>query len=399
MLIAGCKSSKIPNTVTGIGNNAFNDCSSLASITIPESVTSIGNAALYDCRDLTSITIPNSVTSVKSSCFYGCASLVSIEVAADNAVFDSRENCNVIIRTSDNALIFGCKATNIPKTVTIIGYEAFGGCSGMTSIIIPESVDLIRALAFYGCSSLTTIILQTEEPPGLNEDALEGIPHNATIYVPESCSGCYTSADPWYLYTIKKLINDVITISDMGMATYCNNHDLDFTENEQIKAYVASGFDPYGHAVLLTRAYKIPAGTGFLVKGDEGSYKMPIANVKYIYANLFLGTTEQIELPGTADGYANYILAKGADDVVKFYQSEGGTLAANKAYLKIPTSAMAASRSLRLTFTDDDETTGIDTAMGSEADEDVPVYNLNGQCVVNLQSGVYVKNGKVFIVK
>lgn len=370
----------------------------MASITIPESVTSIGERAFYDCTGLTSLTIPAGVAYIGDAAFYGCASLVSIEVAADNAVFDSRENCNAIIRTSDNALIFGCKATNIPKTVTIIEYKAFGGCSGMTSIIIPESVDLIRALAFYGCSSLTTVILQTEEPPGLNEDALEGIPYNATIYVPESCSGCYTS-DPWYFYTIKELKNDVITISDMGMATYCNNHDLDFTGNEQIKAYVASGFDPYGHAVLLTRAYKIPAGTGFLVKGDEGSYKMPIANVKYIYANLFVGTTEQIELPGTADGYAHYILAKGADDVVKFCQSEGGTLAAKKAYLKFPTSAMAASRSLRLTFTDDDETTGIDTVRGSEEDEDAPVYNLNGQRVVNLRSGVYVKNGKVFIVK
>lgn len=287
---------------------------------------------------------------------------------------------------------------NIPEGVTRIDEHTFWGCSSLTSINIPSRVTSIGSYAFYGCSSLTTVILQTEEPPGLNEDALEGIPYNATIYVPESCSGCYTS-DPWYFYTIKELKNDVITISDMGMATYCNNHDLDLTGNEQIKAYVASGFDPYGHAVLLTRAYKIPAGTGFLVKGDEGSYKMPIANVKYIYANLFVGTTEQIELPGTSDGYANYILAKGADDVVKFYQSEGGTLAANKAYLKIPTSAMAASRSLRLTFTDDDETTGIDTVRGSEEDEDAPVYNLNGQRVGNLRSGVYVKNGKVFIVK
>lgn len=161
----------------------------MASITVPDGVTSIENSAFYDCTGLTSLTIPAGVASIGDGAFYGCASFVSVEVAADNAVFDSRENCNAIIRTSDNALIFGCKATNIPKTVTIIEYEAFGGCSGMTSIIIPESVGLIRALAFYGCSSLTTVILQTEEPPGLNEDALEGIPYNATIYVPQVMFG------------------------------------------------------------------------------------------------------------------------------------------------------------------------------------------------------------------
>lgn len=296
-------------------------------------------------------------------------------------------------------MIRGCKTTIIPNSVTSIGNFASDGCSGLTSLTIPNSVTSIGECAFYGCSSLNLIVCEAETPPSCGSFVFSGLPENLTLYVPAASMEAYQIVYQWGLLPIKKLINDVIIISDMGIATYCNINDLDFTVNKQIKAYVASGFDHNNNAVLLTRAYKIPAGTGFLVKGDEGSYKMPIANVKYIYANLFLGTTEQIELPGTADGYANNILAKGADDVVKFYQSEGGTLAANKAYLKIPTSAMAASRSLRLTFTDDDETTGIDTVRGSEEDEDAPVYNLNGQRVGNLRSGVYVKNGKVFIVK
>ena len=55
-LIAGCKKTIIPNSVTSIGENAFRNCSGLTSITILESVTNIGNWAFSWCSGLTSIT-------------------------------------------------------------------------------------------------------------------------------------------------------------------------------------------------------------------------------------------------------------------------------------------------------------------------------------------------------
>jgi len=60
----------IPNSVTSIGNHAFEDCKYLTSITIPNSVTSIGVDA-FDCDNLTSVTIPNSVTSIGYNAFEG----------------------------------------------------------------------------------------------------------------------------------------------------------------------------------------------------------------------------------------------------------------------------------------------------------------------------------------
>ena len=180
VLIVGCKNTIIPNSVTKIGNLAFDCCYSLTSIVIPNSVTSIGHHAFYGCTGLTSIDIPNSVTKIGEHAFawctgltsidisnsvteignyafYDCKGLTSIVVESGNPKYDSRNNCNAIIETADNTLIVGCKNTIIPNSVTVIGQGAFHGCTGLTSIDIPNSVTAIGNEAFYGCEGLTSI--------------------------------------------------------------------------------------------------------------------------------------------------------------------------------------------------------------------------------------------------
>ena len=114
----------IPDSVTYILDYAFNGCSSLTSVTIPDNVTYIGIYAFYGCSSLTSVTIPNSVTTIRNSTFYGCSSLTSV---------------------------------TIPDSVTSIGSSAFAHCSRLTSVIIPDSVTIIGDFAFSFCSSLTNI--------------------------------------------------------------------------------------------------------------------------------------------------------------------------------------------------------------------------------------------------
>ena len=136
------------------------------NIVIPESVacdgniysvTSIGYEAFAYCRGLTSVEIGNSVTSIGEMAFWSCDGLASIVVDGNNTTYDSRENCNAIIETETNTLILGCNNTVIPNSVTSIGYGAFDGCKGLTSIEIPNSVTSIGEEAFSCCTGLTSI--------------------------------------------------------------------------------------------------------------------------------------------------------------------------------------------------------------------------------------------------
>lgn len=151
------RSVQLPNTITEIGDHAFSECTNLTSINIPNSLEEIGYCVFENCESLSSIYIPASIYYIYSNAFHGCSSLSHIEVSSDNRTFDSRDNCNAIIKTSTNTLTLGCKNTIIPNSVTRIGDAAFSGCSGLTSINIPNSVTSIGNEAFYGCNNLTEI--------------------------------------------------------------------------------------------------------------------------------------------------------------------------------------------------------------------------------------------------
>ena len=81
----------------------------------------IGEGAFFECSGLISINIPNSVTTIDGGAFFGCSGLTSMSVESGNTVYDSRNNCNAIIETATNTLLYGCQNTIIPNSVTSIG--------------------------------------------------------------------------------------------------------------------------------------------------------------------------------------------------------------------------------------------------------------------------------------
>lgn len=107
-----------------------------------------------------SITIPKSVKVIlDGTTFAHCDKLSSMIVEDGNECFDSRNNCNAIIRTKTNELVAGCKTTIIPSDVISIGVEAFYECTDLKKIDLPNSVTRIDNGAFKRCSSLESINL------------------------------------------------------------------------------------------------------------------------------------------------------------------------------------------------------------------------------------------------
>ena len=157
-IIAGCKTTKIPQSIKEIGDNAFEDCD-LLKIKFPSSLVKIGDDAFKSCAGLSQIFIPQNTSQIAPGCFSDCKRLSSIKVCKNNKYYDSRGNCNAIIETATNILVQGCYNTWIPDNVTKIGTKAFEGCDCFSSMVISNSVIEIEAHAFAQCYNLEEVVL------------------------------------------------------------------------------------------------------------------------------------------------------------------------------------------------------------------------------------------------
>ena len=138
----------IPDSVTSIGDSAFDGCTSLTSVMFGENsqLTSIGNSAFSSCQSLVSVTIPDSVTSIGENAFYTCTNLTLI--IGNN------------IETIGKAGFYNCDSLThftIPDLVTNISGVMLYSCDNLQSVIIPQNVTNIDYRAFEYCKKLQSI--------------------------------------------------------------------------------------------------------------------------------------------------------------------------------------------------------------------------------------------------
>ena len=193
--------------VTKIGEDAFQDNTTITSVTIPDSVTEIGANAFAGCTNLTSVnyiggdwsklTIQSGNPAVEDAAkdaaneqlfdfefilnntavvvisYKGTAADVTIPsrykgkpvtVIDPVAFYNNSAVTSVTIPDSvtaipDYAFGFCSQLTNIsiPNSVTFIGFSAFNSCTSLKSITLPSSLSTIQSYAFYNCGNLKTI--------------------------------------------------------------------------------------------------------------------------------------------------------------------------------------------------------------------------------------------------
>jgi hypothetical protein len=205
----------IPDSVTSIGDYAFDNCLCLRCIIIPDSVTRIGESAFRGCENLHSVKFAGFVTQTNPSVLADCSTsqvttriddgdsqrLLPVATSIDDGEL---QDCNIVTSTVSSVTMMSigkCSFENcsslesiiIPDSVTTIGEKAFGYCKSLGSVIIPNSVTSIGKLSFAGCSSLKSVTIGNSVT-SIGQCAFGGCECIKYIIIPDSVTSIEHSA-------------------------------------------------------------------------------------------------------------------------------------------------------------------------------------------------------------
>ena len=411
----------IKDGVTSIGDWAFRECSNLTSVTIPNSVTSIRRSAFGGCSGLTSVIIPESVTSIGESAFLGCSSLTSVAIG---------------------------------NSVTSIGNYAFSYCENLTSITIPNSVTSIGIYAFNYCEDLTSITFKGSTPPKFGKSIFEDTHKSTPVYVPsisieaykdalKGSKGINVQANPKQLfltgsesYTQNSQVDGAEVSFTRNFTKYWEplyipfslkyedwKDDFEVARINAVRQYDDNDDGNIDRTILEFVKMKnddsvIEPNTPYLIKAkNSGKKTISVENttvyeaaVNHIECStttesfIFTGLYKKLSvwsIPQFANG-KNYAMYEGnlSEEITtlsnigpyRWYMTRENR---NSAY-GINNNNTAKEISIRVVG---EETTGI--ANIQHASPNTQTYDLNGRRVNenNLKPGMYVKNGRKFVIK
>ena len=187
-LVAGCKTTVIPNSVTTIGSRAFKDHTTLTGIIIPPSVKEIGSQAFGGCKGLESIELPNSLTVIGSHAFNGCTGLTSLVIPNS-------------VKETDYCSFYGCTgltSLTLSDSLVRVGIMSFYNCTRLPSVTIPATVNYVGYDAFGGCNALTTATCLATMPPQVTSSIFSSSTYNyGRLRVPITSVEDYQAANYW----------------------------------------------------------------------------------------------------------------------------------------------------------------------------------------------------------
>ena len=237
-----------PNTISEIGTGAFEGTAWLAAqsdaiiingkalykhkgntggnYSVPYSVISITGEAFDGNTTLTGLSIPSNVFKIGNGVTKGCTNLVSITVDANNATYDSRDNCNAIIETSTNKLIAGCSATSIPNTCMSIQRYAFSGFT-LNNLSLPTTQGFsLGSYVFDGAKLTGNLVI-----PGNVTLSTRSFDDTKNSVINSLVLGEGITTIPGYCFRLVKVIGTVefpSTLTDMSayecLAIYMNSN-------------------------------------------------------------------------------------------------------------------------------------------------------------------------------
>ena len=177
-LILACASTKIPNGIKKIGYRAFYHCTLTNGLNLPEGIEEIADEAFAGCTGYSELVLPASLKKIGKDVFSEIKvdmtsisaimamrgqntkpTFTSIKVNPANKYFDSREDCNALIRTKDNTLLLACDNSFIPQSVKAIGDGAFKGLKGNKEIVLPKGLEYVGEEAFANYVSVAPLSL------------------------------------------------------------------------------------------------------------------------------------------------------------------------------------------------------------------------------------------------
>ena len=220
----------LPDGITSIGENAFNGCESLTSVTFGKNsqLSSIGPGAFNYCYSLESITIPESVTNIGSDAFIYCYGLRSVTFGENSQL-------------------------------TSIGDGAFNWCESLESITIPASVTSIGEWAFVECYRLVEVwnLSKLNITAGSEDNGYVGY-YAKRVETEPSESYVYTDENGYVIYydgKVKALINytgnetkltipdDITELNCFALSDCYNITSVTFGENSQLTSIGDGAFN------------------------------------------------------------------------------------------------------------------------------------------------------------